>query len=117
MGFSALKSSQLPLAMKMLLIVILGAQCPSHHSADQLYKSVNNKKETEKLVAVTEQRAKAVVYNRAVMDEQLLKTYRSRGYLVQEKGYSVIMCKPLKAESSFTQVYGDKFFLTRLDSF
>jgi len=30
--------------MKMLLIVILGAQCPSHHSADQLYKSVNNEK-------------------------------------------------------------------------
>lgn len=76
-----------------------------------------NKKETEKLVAVTEQRAKAVVYNRAVIDEQLLETYRSRGYLVQEKGYSVMMCKPLKAEGSFTQVYGDKFFLTRLDSF
>jgi len=30
--------------MKMLLIVILGAQCPSHHSVDQLYKSVNSKK-------------------------------------------------------------------------
>jgi len=39
--------------MKMLLIVILGAQCPSHHSVDQLYKSVNRNKNIFEVVRLT----------------------------------------------------------------
>ena len=75
------------------------------------------KKENEKLVAVIEQRAKAIVCNRAIRDRHLLEVYRSRCYIIQEKGYAVMMCKPLIGGASFTQTYGDKFFLTRLDSF
>jgi GNAT superfamily N-acetyltransferase len=76
-----------------------------------------SKKETEKLVVAIEQRTKAIVCNRVIMDRHLLEVYRSRCYLIQEKGYAVMMCKPLVADASFTQTYGDKFFLTRLDSF
>lgn len=75
------------------------------------------KKETEKLVAAMEQRAKTIVCNRAILDKTLLEVYRSKGYLIQEKGYSVMMCKSLAGGVSFTQTYGDRFFLTRLDSF
>jgi len=75
------------------------------------------KKETEKLVAALEQKAKAIVYNRAILDKTLLEVYRSRDYIVQEKGYAVMMCKSLTRDVSFSQTYGDRFFLTRLDSF
>jgi putative phosphoesterase len=47
----------------------------------------------------------------------LAEVYRSKGYMIQEKGYSVMMCKSLAGGVSFTQTYGDRFFLTRLDSF
>lgn len=76
-----------------------------------------SKKEAEKLVAAIEQRAKATVCNRIIMNRPLLEVYRSRGYLIQEKGYSVMMCKPMTAEASFIHTYGNRFFLTRLDSF
>jgi GNAT superfamily N-acetyltransferase len=76
-----------------------------------------DKKETEKLVIAIERLPKAIVYNRAIMDKNLLEVYRSRDYIIQEKGYAVMMCKPLAVGASFMQTYGDKFFLTRLDSF
>jgi hypothetical protein len=75
------------------------------------------KKGTEKLVAAIEQKTKAIVCNRAILDKTLLEVYRSRDYIIQEKGYAVMMCKPLTGDVSFTQTYGDRFFLTRLDSF
>lgn len=75
------------------------------------------KKGTERLVTAIEQKTKAIVYNRAILDKTLLKVYRSRDYIIQEKGYAVMMCKPLTGDVSFTQTYGDKFFLSRLDSF
>jgi predicted acetyltransferase len=76
-----------------------------------------DKRETEKLVVAIEQLPKAIVYNRVIMDKHLLEVYRSRGYFIQEKGYAVMMCKSLTVGASFTQDYGEKFFLTRLDSF
>jgi hypothetical protein len=75
------------------------------------------KKETEKLVAAIEQKTKAIVCTRAILDKTLLGVYRSRDYIIQEKGYAVMMCKPLTGDVSFSQTYGDRFFLTRLDSF
>jgi predicted acetyltransferase len=76
-----------------------------------------DKRETEKLVVAIEQLPKAIVYNRVIMDKHLLEVYSSRDYIIQEKGYAVMMCKPLTGGASFTQTYGEKFFLTRLDSF
>jgi GNAT superfamily N-acetyltransferase len=73
--------------------------------------------EAEKLVASIEQRGRAIICDRVVMNRTLLEVYRSRGYLIQERGYAVMMCKSMTPEASFSRTYGNSFFLTRLDSF
>jgi hypothetical protein len=47
----------------------------------------------------------------------LLETHANRGYITHDRGYGVIMVKPLAVDASFTEKYGDKFYLDRLDAF
>lgn len=51
-----------------------------------------------------------------VLDDDILRVYRARGYKVQEKSHGVLMVKPLK-DTKFQQVYGGKFYMTNLDLF
>ncbi len=71
----------------------------------------------ERLVSQIEQQAKDVVYDRMVLDNALLKIYESRGYMIRRESHSVLMAKPLTANASIKQAYGDKFFMTSLDWF
>jgi predicted acetyltransferase len=74
-------------------------------------------KAMNKLLELTERKAKEMIYDRAVMDKELLEVYRSRGYMVQARSHSVMMVKPLTADASFNQTYGNKLYMTGLDFF
>ena len=76
-----------------------------------------NRKQMQRLTDVVESRAKGPVYDRAVLNPELLDVYESRGYMIHKKGYSVMMFKPLVSDASIKQTYGKKFYFTRLDSF
>lgn len=69
------------------------------------------------LISHIEERTKGVVYDRAVLNSALRDVYRSRGYMIQDRGYGLMMFKPLTRDASFKRVYGDKFYLSRLDVF
>lgn len=71
----------------------------------------------EKLVSQIEQQARDVIYDRMVLNNALLKVYGSRGYMISRESHSVLMAKPLTANASIKQAYGDKFFMTSLDWF
>jgi len=73
--------------------------------------------ERDRLVGLVEAKAKDLIMDRAVFDEGLLQVYRSRSYMVEKRSYIVTMVKQLAADASFKQTYGDKFYLTELDSF
>jgi GNAT superfamily N-acetyltransferase len=76
-----------------------------------------NAKETERLVSLIEERAKALVYDRSVLDSALLHVYKSRGYMIHERSHGVMMVKSLAADASFRETYGDKFYVSGLDHF
>jgi GNAT superfamily N-acetyltransferase len=75
------------------------------------------KEEIERLVRAVEQRARAVIFARAVLDRTLRQIYHSQGYTLLNDGHSVFMVKPLQTKTSFKQVYGKEFFQTDLDHF
>jgi hypothetical protein len=70
-----------------------------------------------KLIHMVESRAKGPICDRTVLDGKLFKTYADRGYITQNRGYGVMMYKPLVVDASFTEKYGDKFHMDRLDAF
>jgi len=76
-----------------------------------------NAKEMNRLVGLVEAKAKDLIMDRYVPDKALLQVYRSRGYMIEKRSHVVIMVKPLTADASFKQTYGDKFYLTDLDFF
>jgi GNAT superfamily N-acetyltransferase len=76
-----------------------------------------SKEEIERLVRAVEQKARAVIFARAVLDRTLRQVYYSEGYTLLNDGHSVFMVKPLQTETSFKQVYGKEFFQTHLDHF
>jgi GNAT superfamily N-acetyltransferase len=76
-----------------------------------------NAEERNRLVGLVEAKAKDLIMDRVVLDEALLEVYRSRGYMVENRSHLVTMVKPLTSDASFKQTYGDKFYLTELDSF
>jgi GNAT superfamily N-acetyltransferase len=76
-----------------------------------------NTKEMHRLLGLVETKAKELVYDRTVMDERLLEVYRSRGYTVGKRSHAVMMGKPLTADTSVKQTYGNSFYLTGLDFF
>jgi predicted N-acetyltransferase YhbS len=76
-----------------------------------------NKNQMHRLIETVEERAKGPVFDRAVLNSDLLGVYETRDYMILKNGYSVLMSKPLAPDASLAQTYGDRFFLTRLDSF
>jgi predicted acetyltransferase len=76
-----------------------------------------NKEEAERIVKAVERKARGVIFARAVLDKTLRQTYQSQGYSLLNGGHDVFMVKPLEAETSFKQVYGEEFFQTQLDHF
>ncbi|MGA3192568.1 MAG: GNAT family N-acetyltransferase [Candidatus Bathyarchaeia archaeon] len=76
-----------------------------------------NAEQMHKLVGILENRTRGAVYDRAVLDARLLEVYRSRGYMIQNRSWGVMMFKPLTSGASFKKTYGDRFYLSRLDAF
>jgi len=76
-----------------------------------------NAKEMNRLVGLVEAKARDLIMDRNVPDKALLQVYKSRGYMIEERSHGVIMVKPLTADATFKQTYGDKFYLTDLDFF
>jgi len=76
-----------------------------------------NPKEMNRLLGLVEAKAKDLIMDRYVLDKALLQVYKSRGYMIEKRSHIVIMVKPLTADASFKQTYGDKFYLMDLDSF
>jgi predicted acetyltransferase len=76
-----------------------------------------NAKQMNKLLELVEAKAKDLVMDRYVPDEALMQIYKSRDYMIEKRSHGVIMVKPLTADASFKQTYGDKFYLTDLDFF
>jgi hypothetical protein len=70
-----------------------------------------------RLIQMVESKAKGPICDRTVLDGKLLEIYADRGYITQNRGYGVLMCKSLVAGASFTEKYGDKFYMDRLDAF
>ena len=70
----------------------------------------------EKLLDQVESIAPSGVLDRLVTDEVLLKTYKKRGYNIQEESDSVLMVMKL-ANQKFEETYGDKFHIGLLDYF
>jgi len=76
-----------------------------------------NQEQMHMLLATVEQKARGPVYDRTVMDAELLDIYKSRGYMILRRSYGVMMLKPLVNGASFEQTYGDRFYFNRLDTF
>jgi ribosomal protein S18 acetylase RimI-like enzyme len=74
-------------------------------------------KEMNRLIVLVEDKAKNVVYGRAVLDPDLRKVYESHGFTVLGAGHGVLMVKELTADASFKEAYGNKFYMSALDHF
>jgi ribosomal protein S18 acetylase RimI-like enzyme len=77
----------------------------------------SNAEQMNRLAELVEAKAKDLIMDRDVLDNTLLQVYKSRGYMAEKRSHGVIMVKPLAADVSFKETYGDKFFLTDLDFF
>jgi len=73
--------------------------------------------ETIRLIEEVEEKARMMVIDRVVLDNKILQTYQSRGYMVLNRSYVVLMVKPLRKSATFRQVYGDKFYRSDADFF
>jgi len=76
-----------------------------------------NARQMNRLLGLVEAKATDLIMDRDVLDKALLQFYKSRGYMIEKRSHGVIMVKPLTADASFKQTYGDKFYLTDLDFF
>jgi predicted acetyltransferase len=74
-------------------------------------------KQVNRLVELVEAKARDLIMDRDVIDNDLLQVYKSRDYMIEKRSHGVIMVKPLTADASFKKTYGDKFYLTDLDFF
>jgi GNAT superfamily N-acetyltransferase len=70
----------------------------------------------DELVDEIEKLAQNGVIDGAVIDEELLSIYKSRGYKIQKGQHGVLMVKNL-SDASFDQVYGESFYMGVLDWF
>jgi hypothetical protein len=77
----------------------------------------HDQKEMNRLIGLVEDKAKNVVYSRAVLDPNLRQVYESRGFTVLGTGHGVLMVKELTADASFNEAYGDRFYMSALDHF
>ena len=74
------------------------------------------KEEIGRLITQVEDKATKIVIAEAVLDQDLQRTYRSRGFMILEDSYDVLMYKPL-TNKGFTEVYGNKFYAAATDWF
>lgn len=68
-----------------------------------------------RLLDLVESESTEVVYDRTVIDDCVLRAYRSKRYMVQSHGNTVIMAKPLTCDVSIKDEYGPRFFATGTD--
>jgi len=73
--------------------------------------------EANRLIEEVEKKAQTMVIDRVVLDKKILQAYQSRGYMVLNRSYFVLMVKPLSKSAIFRQVYGDKFYRSDADHF
>lgn len=73
--------------------------------------------EANKLIDEVEKKAQTIVYDRVILDNKTVQAYRSRGYMVLNRSYGVLMVKPLRKSATFRQVYGNRFYMSNADSF
>lgn len=73
--------------------------------------------EANKLIDEVEKKAQTIVIDRVVLDNKIFQAYQSRGYMVLNRSYGVLMVKPLRKSATFQQVYGDKFYRSEADDF
>ncbi len=74
------------------------------------------KEEISRLIPQIEGEAKKTVIAEAVRDADLQKAYLSRGFMILEDSYEVLMSKSLTS-ASFREVYGNKFYAAATDYF
>jgi ribosomal protein S18 acetylase RimI-like enzyme len=77
----------------------------------------HDKKEMNKLIRIVEDKAKSVVYGRAVLDPTLREAYADRGFTVLNSGHGVLMAKELTSHASFKEAYDNRFYMSALDHF
>jgi len=76
-----------------------------------------NVEQMHELIDILENRTRGAVYDREVLDSRLWEVYRSRGYVIQNSSFGLMMFKPLVSGASFKKTYGDRFYMSRLDAF
>jgi ribosomal protein S18 acetylase RimI-like enzyme len=72
---------------------------------------------SDDLIREIESQAKDFIYDRMVLNEKVLASYRLRRFLTHDKSHGLLMAKALTGETTFKETYADKFFMTLLDSF
>lgn len=75
-----------------------------------------DEEEMHRLIKLIENRAENLIYARAVLDPNLQRVYRSHEFSVLQAGHGVIMVKEL-ADVTFSEAYGDRFYMSSLDHF
>lgn len=73
--------------------------------------------EANKLINEVEKKAQTIVIDRLVLDNKIFQTYQSRGYMVLNRSYGVLMVKPLRKSVTYREVYGDNFYMSETDNF
>lgn len=75
-----------------------------------------DEKEMHRPIGLIENRAENLIYARVVLDPNLQRVYRSHEYSILQAGHGVIMVKEL-ADMTFSEAYGDRFYMSSLDHF
>ena len=73
--------------------------------------------EANKLIDEVEKKAQTIVIDRVVLDNKIFQAYQSRGYMVLNRSYGVLMVKPLGKSVRYREVYGDNFYMSEADDF
>jgi GNAT superfamily N-acetyltransferase len=77
----------------------------------------SNSKEMQKLLTLIEEKAKDIIYDRAVLDDTLVRVYEARGYSIESKSHGVLMANALSPKASVEQTYGNNLYMGSLDWF
>lgn len=74
------------------------------------------REEGNRLLAQIEGKATKAIIDEKVVSNETLNTYRSRGFMIIEEGYDLLLSKQL-ADTTFVETYGQRFRATSADSF
>ena len=74
--------------------------------------------ELNRLIGLVEDKTqKPIVGRLGISDRAMSQAYASRGYMVLEAGHPILMAKELMANSSFSDFFGNRFYMSALDHF